>query len=113
MVYQDRLEPYLLQLFAHAETSDYFFYNLSVVIFEVNIVAEQKQALLVTIFCFLKVFIAFNSFHCTLPYHCSSVPGKKCKIVRSGLPFVPDVGLKVKLLEFKSLQVILVQYYRK
>jgi len=40
------------------------FHNLFVITFEVDIIAEQKQALLVTIFCFLKL-IAFNSFHCT------------------------------------------------
>jgi len=46
------------------------FYNLSVnIIFEVNIAAEQKQALLVTMFCFLKpslpsiLFTALRRFH--------------------------------------------------
>jgi len=40
-----------LQLFAHSETSEEFSI-ISVIIFEVNIVAEQKQAVLITIFCF-------------------------------------------------------------
>jgi len=52
MVYQDRIETYLLQLFAHPEISERFSI-ISVVIFEVKIVAEQKQAKLATIFCFL------------------------------------------------------------
>jgi len=43
MVYQDRFETNLLQLFAHPETSECFSV-ISVIIFEVNIVAEQKQA---------------------------------------------------------------------
>jgi len=50
MVDQDRLETYFLQLFTHPETSRVIFYDLSIIIFEVNIVAKQKQALLVTIF---------------------------------------------------------------
>ena len=51
MVYQDRLETYLLQLFAHPDTSEWFSI-IYVTNFEVNNAAEQKQALLVTIFCF-------------------------------------------------------------
>ena len=51
MVYQDRLETYLLQLFAHPATSEQCS-TISVIIFEVKIVAEQKQAILVTIFVF-------------------------------------------------------------
>jgi len=43
MVYQDRIETKLLQLFEDLETSDWFFIS-SGIIFEVNIVAEQKQA---------------------------------------------------------------------
>jgi len=42
MVYQDRIETNLLQLFAKQENSEWFFI-ISVIIFEVNIVAEQKQ----------------------------------------------------------------------
>jgi len=49
MVYQDRIETNLLQPFAHPETSERFSI-ISGIIFEVNIVAEQKEALLVTIF---------------------------------------------------------------
>jgi len=40
MVYQDRIERNLLQLFAHPENSEYFSI-ISGIIFEVNIVAEQ------------------------------------------------------------------------
>jgi len=43
MVYQDGIETYLLQVFAHPETS-HWFSIISGIIFEVNIVAEQKQA---------------------------------------------------------------------
>jgi len=43
MVYQDPTEASLLQLFAHPYTSDWFSI-ISSIIFEVNIVAEQKQA---------------------------------------------------------------------
>jgi len=43
MVYQDRIETNLLQLFVHPETSEWFFI-ISGIIFEVNIVADQKQA---------------------------------------------------------------------
>jgi len=70
MVREDWLDTYLLQLFAHPE-----FYNLSVIIFEVNIVAEQKQALLVTIFLFCEVFIALKYFTVPLPYLCSGITG--------------------------------------
>jgi len=42
MVWQDRIETNLLQLFAQQENSEWFSI-ISVVIFEVNIVAEQKQ----------------------------------------------------------------------
>ena len=53
MVYQDRLETYLLA--ATPRNFRVVFCNLSVIIFVVNIVAEQKQALLVTIFCFSEL----------------------------------------------------------
>jgi len=42
MVYQDRLETNLLQLFRHSENSKWFS-AISVIIFEVNIVDEQKE----------------------------------------------------------------------
>jgi len=53
MVYQDQFETNLLQLSAHPETSERFFI-IFVIIFEVNIVAEQKQVglYLETIFLF-------------------------------------------------------------
>jgi len=74
------------------------FHNLFVITFEVDIIAEQKQALLVTIFCFLKLSLPSTLFTAPLSYRCSGVPGKKCKIVRSGSLLVRDVGVKVKLL---------------
>ena len=83
MVYQDRLETCLLQLFSHPDTSEWFSI-ISVMNFQVNNVAEQKHALLVTIFCFVKVFILLNSFTAPLTYHFSGVPGKEDKIVRCG-----------------------------
>jgi len=43
MVYQDRIETNLLQLFEHPEISEWFSI-ISVIIFEINIVADQKQA---------------------------------------------------------------------
>jgi len=52
MVDKDRLKTNLLQLFAHPERSESFSI-IFVFIFEVNIVAKQKQSQLVTIFCFL------------------------------------------------------------
>jgi len=42
MVYQDRLEINLLQLFGHPDNSEWFSV-ISVIIFEVNIVDEQKE----------------------------------------------------------------------
>jgi len=43
MAHQDRLETNLLQLFAQQENTGWFSI-ISAIIFEVNIVAEQKQA---------------------------------------------------------------------
>jgi len=43
MVYQDRLETNLLQLFAHPKNLEWFSI-IFVIIFEVHIVTEQKQA---------------------------------------------------------------------
>jgi len=42
MVHQDRIETNLLQLFVHPENLECFSI-ISVIIFDVNIVAEQKQ----------------------------------------------------------------------
>jgi len=61
MVYQDQLEINLFQLLAHPENSEWFFI-ISVIIFEINNVVEQKQAELVNFFCFLLLFIALDSF---------------------------------------------------
>jgi len=43
IVYQDRIETDLLKLCVHPKNSEWFSV-ISIVIFEVNIVAEQKQA---------------------------------------------------------------------
>jgi len=43
MASQDRIETNLLQLFAYRATSDWFSI-ISGIIFEIDIVAEQKQA---------------------------------------------------------------------
>jgi len=43
MVYQDRIEAKLLQLFTHPENSEWFSIT-SDITFEVKIVAEEKQA---------------------------------------------------------------------
>ena len=43
LVYQDITETNLLKLFAHTELSEWFS-RISGIIFEVNIVAEKKQA---------------------------------------------------------------------
>jgi len=45
MVDQDRLETNLLQLFVHPEDSEWFS-TISVILFEVSIVAEQIKAYL-------------------------------------------------------------------
>jgi len=57
MVHQDRIETNLLQIFAHPEISEWF-PVISGIIFEVIIVAEQKQAQIATIFLF------FVNLHC-------------------------------------------------
>jgi len=56
MVYQDRFETNLLQLFVQQENSECFSI-ISAIIFEVNIVAEQKQT-------YRLRFVLFISFHC-------------------------------------------------
>jgi len=50
--YQDLVETYLLQLFTHPQHSEWFS-TLYVIIFEVNIVAEQKQTYWWRMSCFL------------------------------------------------------------
>ena len=42
MVYQDRIETNLLQLYAYPENSEWFSI-IFVIVFEVNIAAEQEQ----------------------------------------------------------------------
>jgi len=53
MVYQHRLETFIAAIRTPTNLT-LVFYDLSAIIFEVSIVAEQKQTLLVMIFCFLK-----------------------------------------------------------
>jgi len=66
MVYQDQLETNLLQLFGHPENSEWF--SVISVIFEVNIVDEQKKTEFVTI------FFVFLSFHCPQLFYISPCP---------------------------------------
>jgi len=58
MVYQDRLDTFMTAI-PISRNFRVIFYNLSEIVFEVNIVAKQKQALLVTI------FFVFLSVHCS------------------------------------------------
>jgi len=58
--FQDQLETNLLQLFAHPQNSEWFSITFAI-IFQVNIVAAQIQAQLVTNW-FLQVSIALKSF---------------------------------------------------
>jgi len=48
MIYEDRLERNLLQLFAHTRNSEWFSI-ITVIIFEINIVAEYVNAKRMTI----------------------------------------------------------------
>jgi len=57
----------LLQLLAHSEDSEWFS-KICLIIFEFNIVAEQKPAQLVTI------FLLFISFHYAQPFYCIPRP---------------------------------------
>jgi len=66
MVGQDQLETNLFQLFVHPETSEWFS-KIPVIIFEVNIAAEQKETL-VTIF-----FVSYK-FHCLQLFYCPRCP---------------------------------------
>ena len=80
MVYQDRLETFIAAILSyHTEKLQNSF--LIAVIFEVNIVAEQKQALLVTIFCFSKISLP-QPLYFPLPYRC--IPGNEGKNIRCG-----------------------------
>ena len=60
MVYQDRFETNLLQLFAQQHENSECFSMISAIICEVNILAEEKK----TYFVFLQVSIALNFFYC-------------------------------------------------
>jgi len=59
----------LLQLSMHPQTSVRFSV-ISGIVLEVNMVAEQKQALLVTIF----LLFFFISWHCPQPFYCPPLP---------------------------------------
>jgi len=76
-----------------------------IIIFEVNIVAKQKQPLLVTIFLYFYVFIDLNSFTAPCPTAVPASLEKRAKLFVVVRYFVLDVGVKVKLIEFKSGQV--------
>jgi len=97
MVNQDRLETALLQLFAHPDTSERFSV-ISVMNFDVNSVAEQKQALLVTIF----KFPLSSTLTDHLTYRCSGVPGKEGKIVRCGSLLCPWCRCESRTIAGKS-----------
>ena len=43
MVYRDRIETNLLQLFAQQENPDWFSIISAAIVFEINIAAERKQ----------------------------------------------------------------------
>jgi len=60
MVFQDKLETNLLHLFAHSQNSEWFSINFAI-IFEEKICCP-KTSTMGNDFCFLQVFIAFNSF---------------------------------------------------
>jgi len=66
MACQDRIETDLLQLFAHAETSEWFSI-ISGIIFEVSIVAEREQAL-------ATIFLFFIKLHCPQLFYCLPCP---------------------------------------
>jgi len=67
MVTQDRVETNLLQLFVHPKTSAWFS-GISVNVFEVYVVSEQKQAYCGKFFCF------YTSFNCPQLFHCPPCP---------------------------------------
>ena len=73
-------------------------YNFSVIRFAVNSIAQQKRALLVSIFCFLKLSLPSTLL---LPPGPTAVPTpleKRVKLFVVVRYFVRDVGVKVKLL---------------
>jgi len=54
IVYQDRTEIHFLKLSAHPENSEWFS-TVSVIIFKVIIVAEQKQTMVTIFLYFIRV----------------------------------------------------------
>ena len=89
VVDQDRLKTNLLQLFGRPEFSEWYSI-ISVIIFEINIVDEQKQTLLVTIFVF------FISFHCPKIFYCprcSGVPKYACCVINFAKTLVANLNM--------------------
>jgi len=74
MVYQDRLETNLLQLFAYTENSEWFsnfpFFFLSSTL----LLNRNKHNWFRFFYYFLWVSIALNSFTASLPFCCSVIP---------------------------------------
>jgi len=77
MVYQDRLETNLLQLFGHPENSE-LFSIIFVIIFEVNVVDEQKQRYLANFFSFYKFPLSSIVSLLPLSYRCFGVREYAC-----------------------------------
>jgi len=73
MFYLDRIKTNLLQVFVYPENSGWFSI-ISVGIFEVNIIAQQKQSIIGNDFLFFTTFYCPQLFYCSLPYRCSGVP---------------------------------------
>jgi len=84
MVYQDRLETIYCSYSRTQKIQNvflcFFYFFLG------QHVAAQKQVQLVTIFVFLEVSIALNSFTAPLTYRCSGVPEQHHKIA----PYEPS-----------------------
>jgi len=74
-VYQNWIQTNLLQLFAHPENSEWFSVIPVIIIFEVNIVAERKQAYWQHFFVFSKFFSSALNFFTA--YRSSGIPGFK------------------------------------
>ena len=66
IVYQDRTEIHFLKLSAHPENSEWFS-TVSVIIFKVIIVAEQKQTM-------VTIFLYFIRVHWPRLFYCSHCP---------------------------------------
>ena len=76
MVYQDRLESNSLQLFEHPENSEFC---IIFIIFEVNIVDEQKKNIICNdFFAFCKFPLSSNLLLLSLPNRFPGVPEYAC-----------------------------------